>query len=238
MRLDVYLTKYHDIQSRNKASELIKDKRIKIDGKIITKSSFKVEEEMNIEILEDMIFVSRSAKKLKYFLDEIELDLQNKIALDIGSSTGGFTQVLLEYGIKEVSCVDVGSNQLHESIRDDKRIEIFENTDIREFNSNKAFDIITCDVSFISILNIIEDIDRLATKNIIILFKPQYEVGNDVKRNRAGVVQDQKAIDIARNNFISKSVQLSWNLITQAESKVAGKEGNIEELFYFKKVQS
>jgi 23S rRNA (cytidine1920-2'-O)/16S rRNA (cytidine1409-2'-O)-methyltransferase len=235
MRLDVYLTKYHDIQSRNKASELIKDKRIKIDGKIITKSSFKVEEEMNIEILEDMIFVSRSAKKLKYFLDEIELDLQNKIALDIGSSTGGFTQVLLEYGIKEVSCVDVGSNQLHESIRDDKRIEIFENTDIREFNSNKAFDIITCDVSFISILNIIEDIDRLATKNIIILFKPQYEVGNDVKRNRAGVVQDQKAIDIARNNFISKSVQLSWNLITQAESKVAGKEGNIEELFYFKK---
>jgi 23S rRNA (cytidine1920-2'-O)/16S rRNA (cytidine1409-2'-O)-methyltransferase len=238
MRLDVYLTKYHDIQSRNKASELIKDKRIKIDGKIITKSSFKVEEEMNIEILEDMIFVSRSAKKLKYFLDEIELDLQNKIALDIGSSTGGFTQVLLEYGIKEVSCVDVGSNQLHESIRDDKRIEIFENTDIREFNSNKAFDIITCDVSFISILNIIEDIDRLATKNIIILFKPQYEVGNDVKRNRAGVVQDQKAIDIARNNFISKSVQLSWNLITQAKSKVAGKEGNIEELFYFKKVQS
>jgi 23S rRNA (cytidine1920-2'-O)/16S rRNA (cytidine1409-2'-O)-methyltransferase len=235
MRLDVYLTKYHNIQSRNKASELIKDKRIKIDGKIITKSSFKVEEEMNIEILEDMIFVSRSAKKLKYFLDEIELDLQNKIALDIGSSTGGFTQVLLEYGIKEVSCVDVGSNQLHESIRDDKRIEIFENTDIREFNSNKAFDIITCDVSFISILNIIEDIDRLATKNIIILFKPQYEVGNDVKRNRAGVVQDQKAIDIARNNFISKSVQLSWNLITQAESKVAGKEGNIEELFYFKK---
>jgi 23S rRNA (cytidine1920-2'-O)/16S rRNA (cytidine1409-2'-O)-methyltransferase len=238
MRLDVYLTKYHNIQSRNKASELIKDKRIKIDGKIITKSSFKVEEDMNIEILEDMIFVSRSAKKLKYFLDEIELDLQNKIALDIGSSTGGFTQVLLEYGIKEVSCVDVGSNQLHESIRDDKRIEIFENTDIREFNSNKAFDIITCDVSFISILNIIEDIDRLATKNIIILFKPQYEVGNDVKRNRAGVVQDQKAIDIARNNFISKSVQLSWNLITQAESKVAGKEGNIEELFYFKKVQS
>jgi 23S rRNA (cytidine1920-2'-O)/16S rRNA (cytidine1409-2'-O)-methyltransferase len=238
MRLDVYLTKYHNIQSRNKASELIKDKRIKIDGKIITKSSFKVEEEMNIEILEDMLFVSRSAKKLKYFLDEIELDLQNKIALDIGSSTGGFTQVLLEYGIKEVSCVDVGSNQLHESIRDDKRIEIFENTDIREFNSNKAFDIITCDVSFISILNIIKDIDRLATKGIIILFKPQYEVGNDVKRNRAGVVQDQKAIDIARNNFISKSVQLSWNLITQAKSKVAGKEGNIEELFYFKKVQS
>jgi 23S rRNA (cytidine1920-2'-O)/16S rRNA (cytidine1409-2'-O)-methyltransferase len=236
MRLDVYLTKYHNIQSRNKASELIKDKRIKIDGKIITKSSFKVEEEMNIEILEDMLFVSRSAKKLKYFLDEIELDLQNKIALDIGSSTGGFTQVLLEYGIKEVSCVDVGSNQLHESIRDDKRIEIFENTDIREFNSNKAFDIITCDVSFISILNIIKDIDRLATKGIIILFKPQYEVGNDVKRNRAGVVQDQKAIDIARNNFISKSVQLSWNLITQAKSKVAGKEGNIEELFYFKKV--
>jgi 23S rRNA (cytidine1920-2'-O)/16S rRNA (cytidine1409-2'-O)-methyltransferase len=235
MRLDLYLTKHHNIQSRNKASELIKDKRIKVDGKIITKSSFKVEDEMNIEILEDMLFVSRSAKKLKYFLDEISLDVQDNIALDIGSSTGGFTQVLLEYGVKEVSCVDVGSNQLHESIRDDKRIDIFENTDIREFNSNKAFDIITCDVSFISILNIIEDIDRLASKNIIILFKPQYEVGTDVKRNRAGVVQDQKAIDIARNNFISKSVQLKWELIESSQSKVAGKEGNIEELFYFKK---
>jgi 23S rRNA (cytidine1920-2'-O)/16S rRNA (cytidine1409-2'-O)-methyltransferase len=88
MRLDQYLTKNFDIQSRNKASEIIKANKIKIDGKIITKSSFNVDDSMNVEVLEDDFYVSRAAYKLKYFLDEININLKNKNSLDIGSSTG------------------------------------------------------------------------------------------------------------------------------------------------------
>jgi len=236
MRLDIYLTNNFNIQSRNKASELIKNKKIKINGTIITKSSFKVEEYMKIELLQDEFYVSRAAYKLKYFLEDINIDIKNKNALDIGSSTGGFTQILLENEVKNVTCVDVGSNQLHEIIKNDKRIIKKENQDIRRFKSDEIYDIVTCDVSFISILNILEDINRLSSKDIIILYKPQFEVGQNIKRNSAGVVQDKKAIKKEREVFINKTDEYSWNLIFSKDSELAGKSGNIEELFYFRKI--
>jgi len=235
MRLDIYLTKNFKVQSRNKAAELINNKKIQIDGKIISKPSFKVEEDMQIKILQDEFFVSRAAYKLKYFLEELKLDIKNQNALDIGSSTGGFTQVLLLNDIKSVTCVDVGSNQLHETIKDDKRIIKKENTDIRKFQSDEIYDIVTCDVSFISILNIIDDINRLANDKIIILYKPQYEVGSNIKRDSYGVVKDKIALNKARDKFIAKTIEYRWNLQYSQESKLAGKKGNIEELFYFKK---
>ena len=236
MRIDIYLTQNYDIQSRNKAHELIKAKKIKINGTIITKPSFKIEnDEVNLEILEDDFYVSRSAYKLKYFLNEFQdIKLKDKIALDIGSSTGGFTQILLQKDVKSVICVDVGSNQLHDSIKNNPKITMCENTDIRKFNSNLKFDVITCDISFISIHNILDDINNLAKDEIIILFKPQFEVGVDVKRNRAGVVQDDKAISNVTTNFINETSNLGWKLVHRQLSEVKGKEGNIEELFYFK----
>lgn len=102
MRLDLYLTKTFNIQSRNKACELIKSDKVKIDGIIISKPSFNVEQNHKIEILEDDFYVSRAAYKLKYFLEELpNFILKNKNALDIGSSTGGFTQILLENDAKK-----------------------------------------------------------------------------------------------------------------------------------------
>jgi len=235
MRLDIYLTQNYDIQSRNKAHELIKAKKIKINGAIITKPSFKIEDtNINLEILTDDFYVSRSAYKLKYFLDEFKtIKLENKMALDIGSSTGGFTQILLEKDVKSVTCVDVGSNQLHDKIKDDKRIIMCENTDIRHFKSETKYEVITCDVSFISIHNILQEINILAQKEIIILFKPQFEVGVDIKRNRAGVVQDDEAILKATQTFVEETEKLKWKLIHRQVSQVKGKEGNVEELFYF-----
>ena len=237
MRLDIYLTLHKNIQSRNKAHELIKAKKIKINNVIITKPSFNIEDiDINLEILEKNFYVSRAAYKLKYFLDEfVSINLKNKIALDIGSSTGGFTQILLEKDIKTVTCVDVGSNQLHHSIKDNKKIIICENTDIRKFKSNILYDIVTCDVSFISIHNILNDIHKLSKDEIIILFKPQFEVGKHIKRDRAGVVLDNIAIENAKEQFIIKTKELNWDLIYSKKSEIKGKEGNSEELFYFKK---
>ena len=236
MRLDIYLTTNFNIQSRNKASELIKSNKVKCNAMIITKPSFNVEENDVIELLEEDFYVSRAAYKLKFFLQEIkDLKLENKSCLDIVSSTGGFTQVLLENGVKKVTCVDVGTNQLHEKIKNDEKISFFENTDIRSFESKDIFEIVTCDVSFISILYIIKDINRLATNDIIILYKPQFEVGTNVKRDKKGVVKDELAIKKAREIFLDKTKNLNWNLKYSSFSKMQGKDGNVEELFYFSK---
>lgn len=235
MRLDIYLTKNFDIQSRNKAHEIIKAKKVKVNGNTVTKPSFIVDENSKIELLEEDFYVSRAAYKLKYFLNEININLSALDGLDIGSSTGGFTQILLESDIKSVTCVDVGSNQLHEKIKNDKRIIFFENQDIRTFNSEKKFDIITCDVSFISVLNIINDIDRLAKDKIIILFKPQFEVGTNIKRDKKGVVKDKKAIVKAKEKFLDQCKLLDWKLNYFSPSRLEGKDGNEEELFYFSK---
>ncbi|MCG3661653.1 TlyA family RNA methyltransferase [Aliarcobacter butzleri] len=236
MRLDMYLTTNFNIQSRNKATELIKSNKVKCDGEIITKPSFNVLDFHKIELLEDDFYVSRAAYKLKFFLQELKnFDLKNKNALDIGSSTGGFTQILLENEIKKVTCVDVGTNQLHERIKYNDKINFFENTDIRNFESDEIFDIVTCDVSFISILNIIDAINTLASKDIIILFKPQFEVGTNVKRDKKGIVKDNNAIQKARDNFLNKTNILNWTLKYSNISKLQGKDGNVEEFFYFSK---
>ncbi len=235
MRLDQYLTQNYNIQSRNKACELIKANKIQINSKLICKPSYLVQEEDIINILENDFYVSRAAYKLKYFLEELTLKLKDKNALDIGSSTGGFTQILLENSVKSVTCVDVGSNQLHEKIKNDTRINFYENTDIRNFTNKETFDIVTCDVSFISILNILNEIDILAKKDIIILFKPQFEVGKEVKRDKKGVVKDTKAIALAKENFLSFTRKLNWKLNYSSYSKLQGKDGNEEELFYFNK---
>jgi len=235
MRLDKYITQNYDIQSRNKAAELIKANKVLVNNKIITKSSFQIEGTETITINEENFFVSRSAYKLKYFIEDNNIEVKNKIAIDIGSSTGGFTQILLNNDITSVTCVDVGSNQLHPSIKNDKRIIIEENTDIRKFVSDTTYELVTCDVSFISILNILHDIDRLSSNEIIILYKPQFEVGKDIKRDNNGVVLDTKAIKQERIKFLEATTKLHWKLEFANESKLAGKSGNIEELFYFKK---
>lgn len=232
----MYLTTNFNIQSRNKATELIKSNKVKCDGEIITKPSFNVLDFHKIELLEDDFYVSRASYKLKFFLQELKnFDLKDKNALDIGSSTGGFTQILLENEIKKVTCVDVGTNQLHERIKYNDKINFFENTDIRNFESDEIFDIVTCDVSFISILNIIDAINTLASKDIIILFKPQFEVGSNVKRDKKGIVKDNNAIQKARDNFLNKTNILNWTLKYSNISKLQGKDGNVEEFFYFSK---
>jgi 23S rRNA (cytidine1920-2'-O)/16S rRNA (cytidine1409-2'-O)-methyltransferase len=235
VRLDLYLVENGFVDSRNKAQSIIKDSKVIINDKTIKKPSYIVSDDDKIVVDIDKIYVSRAALKLKEFLLENPIDIENKVCLDIGSSTGGFSQILLENSANSVTCVDVGSDQLHDTIRDDSRVKVYENTDIRKFESNEKFDIVTSDVSFISILNIVDDIDRLSSENIIILFKPQFEVGVEVKRDRNGVVKDQKAIEKSMALFRERVYKLGWQEILHTESKVHGKDGNREFFFYFKK---
>ncbi len=234
-RLDNYLVEKNFTDSRNKAQALIKDGFVHVNGKKITKSSFKIAESDALHVEKHDNYVSRSAHKLKLFLEELELDVTDMVALDIGSSTGGFTQVLLENDVKEVSAVDVGKDQLHASLRNDERVFSFESCDIRKFESDKAFELVVSDVSFISLLYILDDVHRLASKNIILLFKPQFEVGREAKRDNHGVVLDEKAIILAMEKFEEACKVKKWDLIVKSPSKLTGKEGNLEYCYYYKK---
>ncbi len=235
IRLDNYLVKKLSIDSRTKAQALIKKGFVSIDAKVILKSSYQVQEGDKVKMKQHKKYVSRSAFKLEAFLDELNLSIDAMVALDIGASTGGFTQVLLERGVKEVSAVDVGREQLHLSLLNDERVLSYESCDIREFKSDKIFDIVVSDVAFISLLNILDDIDRLASKKIILLFKPQFEVGREAKRDNHGVVLDEKAILNAMIKFEDACRLKGWNLVLKSESKLTGKEGNLEYCYYYEK---
>ncbi len=234
-RLDSYLVKNDFVESRNKAQTLVKEGFVYVNDKVIKKSSFGVDEYDEVVVAQHKAYVSRAALKLEHFLEETGLHVKGKIALDIGSSTGGFTQVLLERDVKAVSCVDVGREQLHHSLREDNRVNVYEGCDIRKFESNEPFELIVSDVAFISLLYILDDVDRLASGDIVLLFKPQFEVGREAKRDKNGVVLDQKAIKRAMQKFEDACAIKNWQLVKKSPSKLTGKEGNQEWCYYFLK---
>ena len=162
------------------------------------------------------------------------LNLAGADVLDVGSSTGGFVQILLQRGAKSVTALDVGSSQLSEILRRDPRVIVRENTDIREFESEKKFDLITCDVSFISLNLILKSLASLAKSALIVLFKPQFEVGAEIKRNKKGVLKDEKAARGARAKFEQLCAELGLAVLHTSACKITGKEGN-REFFYLLK---
>ena len=238
MRLDKYLVEEAYFESRNRAHDAIKEGKVTVNGKK-AKASAKIDENTVVEVEDTKFYVSRAGRKLDAFLSEYRMDFQGKRALDIGSSTGGFAQIVLENGVASLDCVDVGRDQLHISLRNKETLSLHEETDIREFQSDVAFDLITCDVSFISILQIIADIDRLAQTgtDIVILYKPQFEVGKNAKRDSKGVVQDLDTIARHKEAFEAEVKRLGWEEQYQRESTLTGKEGNQEYLYHFVKMQ-
>lgn len=236
MRLDTYLSENGYFESRNRALEAIKSGKVTVDGKI-GKPSTPCNENSDVVVENEKFYASRAGRKLEAFMDDYAIDMRDKTALDIGSSTGGFAQIILEKGVSKLTCVDVGKNQLHYSIRSSERVIVREECDIRSFDDER-FDIVTCDVSFISILEIINDIDRLAKGDIIILYKPQFEVGRLAKRDSRGVVVDLDAIRFTKEKFEAKCVELEWKIVASEPSKLHGKEGNTEYFYHYQKGQN
>jgi 23S rRNA (cytidine1920-2'-O)/16S rRNA (cytidine1409-2'-O)-methyltransferase len=150
-RLDIVIAERGLCKSRSAATELIKREGVMINGVLIKKPSTKVDEYEQFDIT-PLQFVSRGGLKLEHALTQFDIDVSGKTAIDIGSSTGGFTDCLLQRGIEKVIAIDVGTNQLDQSIKDDPRVELHEKTDIRTFKLKKKVDIAVIDVSFISIL--------------------------------------------------------------------------------------
>lgn len=230
MRLDVFLVQNNYYSSREKASDAIKKGIVLVDGKIILKPSFDITDE-KIAITEELLpYVSWGGMKLKRAIDYFQLDFKDKVILDIGSSTGGFTDCALQHGARLVYAVDVGSNQLADKLRYDLKVKVYEQTNITDFMVNERFDYLVMDVSFVSITKIIPTLLRYLDDNnyLVCLFKPQFEVGKIKMKN--GVIKDPKVHKEVVNmliNFIH-SIGLFVNDLTYSTQK--GKMGNIEYL--------
>ena len=210
MRLDDKVKELFNI-SKTKAQKYIREGIVKIDNKIITKPGYILKDEeknnkkeYNIEIIEEenrYIYVSQGALKLKKAVEEFKLEeiLKDNICIDIGSSTGGFTEILLENGVKKVYSIDVGTSQLDEKLKKNNKVISIENTDFRNIQIDKEnkfqndnIDTIVGDLSFISLKKIIDKIVEISPENIILLIKPQFEVGEDIARKYNGVIDDKK----------------------------------------------
>ena len=194
MRLDQYLVINNYFESRNKAQMAIENNSIMVNDKIINKSNYNVLDTDIIKILDNTLkYVSRAGLKLEHAIKEFNLDLSNKVILDIGASTGGFIDCSIQNGAKLVYAVDVGTNQLHEKLRNNPKIVSYENTNILDFDITnlEKIDFIVMDVSFVSIEYLLPKINEFITDNnqFICLIKPQFEVGNIKIKN--GIVKDK-----------------------------------------------
>lgn len=238
-RLDQYCTAL--LSSRTKAQEAIALGCVKLNGKVIYKNATLLKDDDTIQIDTQHLLLGRAGYKLRSFIDTLEERqiwakgyLAHKRVCDIGSSTGGFTQVLLSHNVLQVVCIDVGKNQLHAHIRDDKRVEVFEECDIRDFKDDRIFDLVVCDVSFISLYKLLESFKALQSREYIWLFKPQFEVGKNAKRDKKGVLKD-KNLGLKALEKFCQYVQNDFHIIHTQKSALLGKEGNEEFFIYVKR---
>ena len=233
MRLDQYLVQEGIFKSRSKAQEALKNKAVTVDG-VIRKASFDVSDIPNIEITGFVNpYVSRSGLKLEKAIVDFKIDFKDKIVLDVGAATGGFTEVSLKYGAKKVYAVDVGKLQLVDKLKDDERVISYESTNILDvddtFFTEGAPNLIVMDVSFVSITKILPSIKGFADK-IVVLIKPQFESNGKFLHN--GVIRDQKLVEVVVASVQKFIRDEGFTVKGITKSPIKGKEGNTEYVAY------
>ncbi len=241
MRIDLYLVNCAYCGSRTKAQRIIAESRVLINNKVVTKPSFDVGENDIIEVLpaEHTEFVGRGGNKLEHAINKFKIDVQGKACLDIGASTGGFTECLLNHGAKIVYAVDSGTGQLAEKLLNDDRVVSIEGFNARGLtkddidNCNPS--IIVMDVSFISQKLLYPAILNVAKEgtDVITLIKPQFEAGK-MNLTKKGVVKDEKIRQMVVNDIIEYAKSMNFTYISHIDSPILGGDGNKEYLLHLK----
>jgi len=233
-RLDVALAQRGLVSTRSQAESYIKLGKVKVNGKILNKSSILVSEDDALEVRGEEQYVGRAALKLASVADKFKLDFKDKTVLDVGSSTGGFTDYALKRGAAKVIAVDVGTDQLHPSLRADSRVELHEKTDIRNFVTDEKIDLALIDVSFISLRLVLPAAAKLAGKDtqIAAMLKPQFEA--DAKDINKGVIKNDSVRRRILKDF-EDWVKRYFIIKNKADSEVAGAKGNRERFYLLDK---
>ena len=240
-RLDLILVEQELLETREKAKREIMAGNVIVNEQVVTKAGtmFKDDDDLNIRIKNKLKYVSRGGLKLEKAIKTWNLDFKDKLVLDIGASTGGFTDCALQSGAKYVYSVDVGKNQLDWKLRNDERVFSIEEMHIKDLEkkdiNNKKVDFIVIDVSFISLTKVIPYFERFLAENgkIVMLVKPQFEVGRE-KIGRNGVVENEEYHDEAIKKVISFSKECGYELIGVEDSPIRGAKGNKEFLMLLK----
>ncbi|PID32208.1 TlyA family rRNA (cytidine-2'-O)-methyltransferase [Candidatus Saccharibacteria bacterium] len=249
MRLDKWLTEHGLTATRSQAESYIRMGQVRVNGVVVTKpgSAVPTGARVNLELADK--YVSRAGHKLASVAAALGVSFRGRVVLDVGSSTGGFTDYALQQGAQRVIAVDVGSRQLHPSLRSDSRIDLHEQTDIRDVQLrptadaapaagrvyiDTAPDIIVIDVSFISLRDLLPHIRRLASFRTVVLamVKPQFEAGNDGLKHK-GVIKNERMRRTILQSFEAWSRQ-QWVIVDKADSQVAGSRGNLERFYLLK----
>ncbi len=235
-RLDAALVAYGQAATRSQAANLIQLGMVKVNGKIASKPGQLVSQDARIEVEKGPRYVSRAAYKLESVAGSLGINFHGKTVLDVGSSTGGFTDYALQHGAKKVVGVDVGSDQLHPRLRTDERVELHEQTDIRDFVPKQVVDIVTIDVSFISLRQILPYLAQslVITDCIVALFKPQFEAGDVLKHK--GVVKNEKVRRQLLRDF-EAWVKRYFVISGKMDSAVKGAQGNQERFYLLRKLK-
>lgn len=236
LRLDHLVNSRGLVASRSQAESWIRLGKVTVDGRVVKKPGTFVDSQAKIELTARERYVSRAGLKLASVAGIFGVDFTDRVVLDVGSSTGGFTDYALQHGARRVIAVDVGTEQLHPSLRSDMRIELHEKTDIRGFQPDATPDIVVIDVSFISVRDILPHITSLVTPDslVIAMVKPQFEAGRAQIGNSGVVKNDRMRRDILKD-FEQWSRGL-FRIETKADSEVAGSHGNLERFYLLRKL--
>lgn len=237
MRLDHAVTAQGLTISRSQAESYIRLGKVEVSGKVVTKPGFNVTDLSQITLTAKEQYVSRAGLKLASIAETFKLDFKNKVVLDVGSSTGGFTDYALRHGAKKVIAVEVGTNQLHPSLHGNPRIELHEQTDIRDFKTQEQIDIVVIDVSFISLREVLPSISQLLTPSsqIVAMVKPQFEALHSNVKHKGVVKNDRMRRDILKDFEVWASGR--FVVRTKADSAVAGEKGNLERFYLLQKLK-
>lgn len=248
-RLDEAMVARGLVQSRSHAARLIKLGKVRVGAMVALKPSQLVFPQNTIVIEGGEDYVSRAGYKLAEANKVFRLDFSGKTVLDVGSSTGGFTDYALQRGASKIIAVDVGTNQLHQSLRDDARIELHEKTDIRTYASDfsahnrathepvvRSVDIIMADLSFISLREVVPSLLPLMGERTIavLLCKPQFEAGRSATHK--GVIKNDATRRVILKEF-EDWIRQFMVIVDKADSQVAGSKGNVERFYLLKKLK-
>lgn len=238
-RLDIELVKRGLFKTRSKANLAIKAGQVYCDGKLITKSGYAINENANIEIKGEILpYVSRGGLKLAKAIDMWNIDLTNKIMLDIGSSTGGFSDCALQNGIKKVYAIDVGTNQFDKELALNPKVVLMEQTDFRKVKKADINDatFMTIDISFISVTKLMDKISELTNlQEIVCLIKPQFECGKEIADKYRGIILNKEIHQSVIEKIYKEFKKISFKMLEITYSPIRGGDGNIEYLAYFQK---
>lgn len=240
VRLDVFLVEKGLCPSREMAKKLINENKVTVNGCVRDKAGYNVSDTDTVEIIGDVLkYVSRGGLKLEKAVKSFSVDLLGKVCMDIGASTGGFTDCMLQSGAEKVFSVDVGCDQLAEKLRNDSRVVNMEKTNIRNVTKDdikEEIDFISIDVAFIS-LKLVLPVAHALLKDggsIVALIKPQFEAGRE-NVGKKGVVKDKKVHTAVVNSIVLFAIDMGFSVEGLEFSPIKGPEGNIEYLIYLKK---